>query len=243
MFFSKSRAAAKALVFVEVDPRQVIIDSRRVIRTRWDEFIAENDLALHLQLNPCPVLNGTPQLIAEDGHLIATSGVPFLRAAQSASPPLTKIICAMKVRREAEQLGLPIVTYSELESRYRLREWYDCREMLFFHEPLSATKRQNVEDAVTGFFRLVEGDRSTFGDVYRSLGKFDSRPLGRGAIVEWSWQKLETGGPHQILLYKTVVGIDRDVAGVRSFDGFRIKFYRDMVAQYDAAHKRPATAD
>jgi hypothetical protein len=243
MFFSRSRAASKALVSVIVDPRQVVTEPSRIGNTQWDDFVVEGDLALYLSANRCPVLKGTPILIAEGNRLLVTSGAPFLHAAQSASPPLEAIVCAMKTRREAERLRLPIATYSELEARYGLREWYDSRDILFFDEPLSVTMRQSVEDAISRFYHLVDGDRATFGEVYRNLGKFDSRPLGSGAIVEWSWQKLDTGGSHQILFYKTVIGIDRDVAGVRSVDGFRIEFYRDMVAQHDLAGNPPSTAD
>jgi len=204
---------------------QISIDESVVRPTGWDNRAVQEDLREYVSLSR--FINGSPTVRIINGKLVAISGLPFVRAAQEANPPLEQIVCHVEGDKESlERLDIKIVKARELLDQYPEHEVYQVAQLLSFTRSLDAEERQAVENDISSFFKEMV-NHPEYGGKYRTFGNFTwGKDKNR---LAWTWERCDAGGEHGFRLFAMLKRLENKITPIRSLNGITYSFqdYRD----------------
>lgn len=137
--------AYKVPTLVRVSPSALVMTGHCDEHDPWDNSVVQNDLNVYVQRSR--TLNGTPVIDIESGACYVRRGVPFVRAALDASPPLSSIVCSTKsTLAEIQQAGLHVLSPTTLLNEQHSRMPYEKVEIVFFASPVDVETQHKVVD-------------------------------------------------------------------------------------------------
>lgn len=205
---------------VALNPALIAIRASIAEPTWWDQKTVQEDLTEYVSL--FRFINATPVLRVCEGALVAITGLPFVRAAQQAEPPLEEIICALEATDEVfRDLHPREVAPREMLQKYPEQAVYRKPEILSFTRSLTFEERQSVEHAIESFFRKMV-DNPQYGGKYRALGDLNWRR--DHSRLMWTWERCDAGGEHRSRFFATLKRLQEVAAPIQSLNGIRYDF-------------------
>lgn len=205
---------------IKISPDRVKVKESFLRPTWWDSLAVEEDLTTYISLSRS--VPGTPALQEHNKELVVISGLPFLRAAQQAIPPLQEIICRLDADDDAfRQLRVKEVKPGKLLDEYPPDKVFDAVQLLSFTRSLDAVEKQAVEESITDFFTNVTNDLS-YGGKYSSLTTFSWSATDTRVV--WTWKCSTEEGKHKLYLIEALKKLDADIAQIKSWNGLAFTF-------------------
>lgn len=123
---------------------EIVLDERFVTPTTWDSLVVEDDLR-HF-ISESRRIACTPEVSLRCGQVVALNGVPFIRAAKAATPPLESIVCMSSDPKMHDDPRAALANAAELLERDEKQG--DFLNVLYFRRRLNAGEIVSVSDAI-----------------------------------------------------------------------------------------------
>jgi len=209
--------AEKIPQLVKIPPLRIIIREEETRPTHRDNRVVYSDMVKYV--STARVVGAVPEVKLQHKAIIAVNGVPFVLAATEANPPLETIVCACPCApQQLRELGLQVVTATEILDELQASMPFEVMDMLFFVNPVEQSKQLEIQGFLAACFDQINEAMSERGaNLLRSIEWQDG-----GSILIWKWPYMVLEGSHALMLPQMIHRIDSGIAKIRSWNGLAL---------------------
>jgi hypothetical protein len=198
----------------KISPWQITVKDFLLQPSQSDRDTIQEDLIEYISLSR--LIHSTPTLRLHEGELVIINGLPFLRAAQEATPPIDEIICRVDSDEAFTKFSLQEITATELLDTYPANKIYRSPTLLVFVGFLTDTNKKAVEKSILSFFKEMI-DHPENGGNFQSISDFCWSEDSTKVI--WFWEKCNEEGVYRHKFIKMLRQINSNIAPLKSWNG------------------------